>query len=93
MFLRSHASAAALAALTIVVSVPFTALGAEAPARGVHHFSLKNQNTQQSNPANLQAGSPLVDTTVPLTSDMTEGAFTLQDEMWDPKFNVPLRRT
>ncbi|HWK74271.1 MAG TPA: cupin domain-containing protein [Povalibacter sp.] len=91
MFLSSRASAAAsLAILVIAASAPFTVLGAQAPVRGAHHFHLKKDSAKQTNAANLQAGSPTVDSTVPLTGDMTEGAFTLQDEVWDPKFNVPL---
>jgi quercetin dioxygenase-like cupin family protein len=91
MLPRPQASAAAgLAVLAIAASAPLTTYGAQAPVRGAHHFSLKKQSTEQANPANLQAGSPMVTSTIPLTADMTEGEFTLQDEVWDPKFDVPL---
>jgi len=83
MSLCSYARDAGLAVLVATVCVPLTALGAEAPARGVHYFSLESQTGRP-------ATDPMSAWTVPLTAYRTEGAFTFQDEEWDPKFNVPL---
>lgn len=91
MLLRSRVIIpASIAAFALALALPYTAVGAQAPVRGAHHFTLKKHQTQQTNAANLQAGSPTVDSTVPLTGDMTEGHFTMQDEVWDPSFKVPL---
>lgn len=90
MFRIQASVAASLSVLALAAFVPAAASAAAAPVKGAHHFHLRAQSARQANPANLQAGSPMVDSTVPLTADITEGAFTLQDEVWDPKFNVPL---
>jgi quercetin dioxygenase-like cupin family protein len=80
---RSPTLSATLAALAAVALLAPTADSAEAPVRGQHHFSLKANRT-----ATAQAAG--VDPEVALSGDDTEGRFTLQDETWDPKFNVPL---
>ncbi len=89
MFSHSNALATGFAALATLV-LTSGSLAAEAPARGVHYFGLKSEAISQMQAKDRRPDGPMVDWSVPLTGDRTEGAFTLQDEIWNSTFKVPL---
>lgn len=86
----SASTTARLALMGLCAAAALPAGAADAPKKGPHHFHLRKNATPVRSAASQPAGGSLVTSTVPLTANATEGAFTLQDEVWDPAFSVPL---
>jgi len=84
---------------TLVVSAGVLAAGMllalpgmaeQAPERGAHHFALSDNTPNQSGLGDMRPGGAADTWKADLTADLTEGAITVQDETWNPAFNVPL---
>jgi len=84
---RAAAGAAALAA-TLLACLP--AASAEAPVKGSHHFALMGHVPIIYSPPHGRDKGTIEKMALDLSAQDTEGLLTLQDEIWYPKFTVPL---
>ena len=91
MLVRSRSVTASAAAVAVGMILSVSAMAAQAPVRGAHHFALTDQNPTQSGPSDPSQPNGPVDTwKLDLSGEQTEGFITVQDETWNPNFNVPL---
>lgn len=91
MTIRSRGAAAGAAtalAATLLVCLP--ALSAEAPVKGAYHFALGGRVPIFYSPPRGGDKGTIEKVWLDLSDADTEGLLTLQDEIWYPKFTVPL---
>src|SRR5437868_14962856 len=91
MLVRSRSVTPSATALAVGMILSVSGMAAQAPTRGAHHFSLKDQTPTQTGPSDPQKPTPVSDSwKLALSGEQTEGFITVQDEMWNPDFKVPL---
>jgi len=91
MLIRRRSAVVHAAPLLTGMLMTLSAMAAQAPARGVHHFALADSTPTHSGPDDPQKpDSPITTWKVPLSGADTEGLVTLQDEIWSAQFDVPL---